>query len=521
MADAPLLSVHGVSKRFGVVQALKDVSISAEAGSVLGLCGENGAGKSTLVKILMGMYRPDSGSIRLDGKPVVIRSTREGQGLGIALVSQELSLANDLSVEDNIWLGSNKVPLLHRSRKLRRRAAEAVATLGLDPAILDRPVGTLSLAERQLVEIARNLCRDARVLILDEPTATLSDRDIAKLFAAIRGVAAQGCAVVYITHRLGEVFEICDRVTVLRNGRVAGSHVVADIDRGRLIEEMIGRQFEGMYPPAAGASEAAGTILDVRGLTIPSVAHDVSFAVAAGEIVGIAGQIGSGAAEVVRALAGLVPEAVGALTWRGRPLRIGTRADMLKAGFAFVSEDRGGEGMFRNLSIRNNLVVTAPRALSPLWLDRVRALDEAATYAAERVGIDTGRLPHPVSQLSGGNQQKVVFGRFLDKKQIAGNGGARRMPGLLLMNEPTRGVDVGARADLYRLMREYCRNGFGLVVYSSDLEELLGMSDSVITMYRGRVSGRYPGGEEHIAKVLADITHAPQSAQVSAPATRQ
>ena len=516
MADA-LLSVRDVSKRFGVVQALQNVSISAQAGSVLGLCGENGAGKSTLVKILMGVHRPDSGSIHLDGKPVTIRSTREGQGLGIALVSQELSLANDLSVEDNIWLGSTRVPMLHRRRALRQRAAEAVATLGLDPAILDRPLGALSLAERQLVEIARNLCRDARILILDEPTATLSDGDIAKLFAAIRGLAAEGCAVIYITHRLGEVFEICDRVTVLRNGSVAGSHDVAAIDRGRLIEEMIGRQFDGMYPPAAGtASDAAGPILDVRGLSIPSVVHDVSFAVAAGEIVGIAGQIGSGAAEVVRALAGLVPDASGLLTWRGRPLRIGARADMLKAGFAFVSEDRGGEGMFRNLSIRNNLVVTAPRALSPLWFDRVRALDEVAIYAAERVGIDTGRLRHPVSQLSGGNQQKVVFGRFLNRKHIAGDAGAGRPPGLLLMNEPTRGVDVGARADLYRLMREYCRSGFGLVVYSSDLEELLGMSDSVITMYRGRISGRYPGRAADITKVLADITHAPQASKASA-----
>jgi ABC-type sugar transport system ATPase subunit len=511
MPEVPLLSVRGVSKRFGVIQALEDVSVSAQAGSVLGLCGENGAGKSTLVKILMGVYRPDAGSIHLDGKPVIVRSTREGQELGIALVSQELSLANDLSVEDNIWLGSTRVPMLHRSRALRKRAGETVGILGLDPGILDRLVGELSLAERQLVEIARNLCRDARLLILDEPTATLSDTDIAKLFAAIRGLIAQGRAVIYITHRLGEVFEICDRVTVLRNGRVAGSHSVADIDRDRLIEDMIGRQFDAMFPEAASA--AAGTILDVRGLTIPSVVCDVSFAVPAGQIVGIAGQIGSGAAEVVRALAGLVPEATAALTWRGRPLRLGTRADMLKAGFAFVSEDRGGEGVFRNLSIRNNLVVTAARELSPIWVDRVRALDRAASYAAQRVGLDAARLRHVVSQLSGGNQQKVVFGRFLDRKQIdAGPSDAGRAPGLLLMNEPTRGVDVGARADLYRLMREYCRNGFGLVMYSSDLEELLGISDEIITMYRGRVIGRYPGGQGRIAEVLADITHAPHAA---------
>jgi ABC-type sugar transport system ATPase subunit len=517
MVDAPLLSVRQVSKRFGVIQALQNVSISAESGGVLGLCGENGAGKSTLVKILMGVYRPDAGSIHLDGKPVVVRSTRQGQELGIALVSQELSLANDLSVEDNIWLGSTRVPLLHRSRALRRRAAESVATLGLDPRILDRQVGELSLAERQLVEIARNLCRDARLLILDEPTATLSDSDIAKLFAAIRGLAAQGRAVIYITHRLGEVFEICDRVTVLRNGRVAGAHAVADIDRGRLIEDMIGRRFETMYPEHAPSASAPGVVLDVRGLTIPSVAYDVSFVVPAGRIIGIAGQIGSGAAEVIRALAGLVPEATGSVTWRGRPLRVGSRADMLRAGFAFVSEDRGGEGVFRNLSIRNNLVVTAARELSPLWLDRVRTLDGAARYAAQRVGLDASRLRHLVSQLSGGNQQKVVFGRFLDRRQIDAGPGNGRAPGLLLMNEPTRGVDVGARSDLYRLMREYCRNGFGLVMYSSDLEELLGMSDEIITMYRGRISGRYPGGHGCIAEVLADITHAPPAARAPSP----
>src|SRR5688572_15381819 len=196
MAAAPLLSLRNVSKRFGVLQALQDVSISVDAGSTLGLCGENGAGKSTLVKILMGVYRPDAGSIHLDGRAVSVRSPRDGQALGIALVSQELSLANDLSVEDNIWLGSSKVPLLLGSRVLRRQAAEAVGKLGLDPAILDRTVGTLSLAERQLVEIARNLCREARILILDEPTATLSDSDIAWLFAAIRRLTAQGCAVI-------------------------------------------------------------------------------------------------------------------------------------------------------------------------------------------------------------------------------------------------------------------------------------------------------------------------------------
>lgn len=513
MAPEPLLAIRNVAKRFGAVQALQDVSISAHAGSSLGLCGENGAGKSTLVKILMGVHRPDSGSIHFDGRPVSIRSPREGQALGIALVAQELSLANDLSVEDNIWLGSSKVPLFHRTRALRRQAEAAVATLGLDASIMGRSVGSLSLAERQLVEIARNLCREARLLILDEPTATLSDADIARLFAAIRRLIAQGCAVIYITHRLGEVFEVCDRVSVLRNGRVAGSHRIEDIDRNRLIEEMIGRQFEAMYP-AEVHSTCGPTLLQVRNLTVPAAARDVSFEVGAGQIVGIAGQIGAGAAEVVRALAGLIPAATASLFWRGQPVRLGSRAEMLKTGFAFVSEDRAGEGVFMNLSARNNLLVTASPELSPFGFDNARALDAAARYAAERVGIDTGRLRYPVAQLSGGNQQKVVFGRFLDHERAA------RLPGLLLMNEPTRGVDVGARADLYRLMRDYCRRGFALLMYSSDIEELVGMSDVVITMYRGRVVGRYRGEEAHIAKVLADITHATAVPQGPVTATR-
>ncbi len=514
MNREPLLSVRGVSKSFGAIQALQEVSVSAYAGSCLGLCGENGAGKSTLVKILMGVHRPDSGTVSVDGRAVSLRSPRDGQALGIALVSQELSLAGDLSVEDNIWLGSSEVPFFHRTRALRRRAADAIATLGLDPGMVDRPVSRLSIAERQLVEIARGLCREARLLILDEPTATLSDTDIARLFAAIRRLTAQGCAVIYITHRLGEVFEICDRVAVLRNGRVEGSHRVEEIDRHRLIEEMIGRHFEAQYPPRTG-TVSSDQALDVRNLTIPGVAEGVALTVGAGQIVGIAGQIGSGAAEVVRALAGLAPEATATLTWCGRSLRLGSRAEMLKAGFAFVSEDRAGEGVFLNLGARDNLLVTAPPELSPFGLNNRRALNAAAAHAAERVGLDVLRLRHPVSQFSGGNQQKVVFGRFLDHRS-AGNEGPTGVPGLLLMNEPTRGVDVGARADLYRIMREYCRSGFGLLMYSSDIEELVGMCDMVVTMYRGRVVARHAEHQAEIARVLADITHAPQA---SSPVT--
>ncbi len=502
-AQSDLLAVAGISKRFGVVQALDEVSFSVRAGEVHAICGENGAGKSTLVKILMGVYQPDAGEIRIADRAVHIGSPRRGQSLGIALVSQELSLAPDLDVEDNIWLGSNRVPFFHRSRELHRRAAEVLASLGMDESMLSRRVSALSLAERQLIEIARNLCRESKVLILDEPTATLSDNDIERLFIAMRGVREQGHAVVYITHRLGEVFEICDRVTVLRNGRLIATHDTASIDRSHLIEEMIGGRLEALYPEPDTATDER--VLDVRDLSVPGALRSLSFNVAKGQILGIAGQIGSGANEITRALAGLIPGASGALVLRGNPTPLAGRGAMLAAGIEFVSEDRAGESIFAGRAVAENLLATRLAQLTRLGMVSRAPFDQAARNAAKLVGVDPVRLPHPISVLSGGNQQKTIFGRFLDHSRTPEG---KRDVGLILMNEPTRGVDVGARSDLYQLMREYCKLGFSIVMYSTDLEELLGMSDEIITLYRGEQIGRYTRAEANLPRVLADITHA-------------
>lgn len=495
----PMLAVEAVSKSFGPVRVLNAVSMQVMAGEVHALCGENGAGKSTLVKILMGVLQPDAGAIRFAGEEVAIRTPREGQRQGVALVSQELSLAPDLSVEDNIWLGSNEVPFFHRRAALRARAAAALATLGLPESLLERAAGELSVAEQQLVEIARNLCRSARILILDEPTATLAETDIERLFAALGRLRQEGCAIIYITHRIGEVFRICDCVTVLRNGEVVASRPVAKLSRHDLIELMLGGRLGDVYG-AAHPDPTAEVLLKVRDLHVPGKVESLSFDLRKGHIFGIAGQIGSGAPHVVRALAGLVPAARATLTYAGAPFALAGRAEMLRAGFDFITEDRAVDGVFLERPVADNLIATRIRSLArlDLYLDR-RTIARAAGAVAAAVSVDRGRVHDEAWTLSGGNQQKLLFGRALRPD--------RSGPHVLLLNEPTRGVDIGARSELYRLIRSFAAEGAGIVLHSTDLEELIALSDVVLTMFGPKEVRRYEGKEIQETKILIDITH--------------
>jgi len=497
-SPAPVSSVLGVShlgKRFGAVAALSDVSLDIRPGEVRAICGENGAGKSTLVKILTGVYRPDAGTVTVDGAPAEIMSPRRAQELGIALVAQELSLCPDLSVHDNIWLGSVNVPFLHKRAQLRRRSREALHLLGADHIALDAPVGALSMGERQLVEIARMLTRDAKVLLLDEPTATLSDIEIERIFAALLAIKREGRSIVYITHRLSEVFQICDTVTVLRNGEHVATRPVGEIDRKSLIEMMLGRSFVEMYPEAPAAGGAA--TMTVENLSVPGVVDNFSMNVPKGKIVCIAGQVGSGAVEIVNALAGLVYNATGSVVVNGAPLPLGSAARALRQDIMFISGDRAEEGIFRHLRVLDNLVATRLGRFTRFGFLRRGALRVAARRLAGRVGVDPRRLRSKADELSGGNQQKLAFGRCID----------RGKPGVLVMNEPTRGIDVGARSEIYRIMREFCAEGYGLVMTSSDLEEAVGIGDIVITMYRGRQVGCYVRDEIAMQRIVADITH--------------
>jgi ABC-type sugar transport system ATPase subunit len=495
-----VLSVKGVSKIYPGVTALQDVSFSLRAGEIRALCGENGAGKSTLVKILMGIVQPDSGSIAINGEVQAVRGPQQAQALGMGLVAQELSLAPHLSVLDNIWLGSSEVPFLHRRARLRTRAQQALATLGLADWDLDRPVSTLTIGQRQLIEIARLLARDARVLILDEPTATLSDADIERIIGILKGLRSQGRSIIYITHRLGEVFELCDSVTVLRNGQHVATRPVAEITRGHLVELMLGRSFEDMYPKATVRSDG-GTRVIVEDLNVPGALHDFSMVAPRGRIVCIAGQIGSGANVVPRALAGLVPAATGKVTVDGKPLRLGSVPHCVARNVLFVSDDRAAEGLFPQMTVLDNLIATRLGASSRLGILSWPMLRRMGSDLATRVGVDRQRLKSQSITLSGGNQQKLLFGRALASAEA----------GVLLMNEPTRGVDVGARAEIYRIMRELCDLGSALIMTSSDLEEVVGIADIVITLYRGRIVARYERDSIAMSSILADITHPVQA----------
>jgi ABC-type sugar transport system ATPase subunit len=490
------LSVDSLSKSFGAVAALKEVSLKLGYGEIRALCGENGAGKSTLIKLLTGYHVPSGGSIRVGEQVCEFASPRDAQEAGIALVSQELSLCPDLSVEDNIWLGSLSVPFLHRRAALRRRAREALDLLGMQHVALAAPLSQLSIGERQLVEIARMLTRDAQILLLDEPTATLSDREIDKMCSALLALKREGRSIIYITHRLGEIFQICDSITVLRNGQLVGNMQVADTSRNELIEMMLGRPFEEFYP-AAGESQCAASALEVSGLTIPGAVEDFNVVVPKGKIVCLAGQIGSGSEVVTKAIAGLVHTAEGQVKVMGRELKLGSGERALRANVMYVSGERAEEGVFRDLTVHENLVATRLDEHSAFGILKQADLKRKALELASQVQVDAARLNATADQLSGGNQQKLAFGRCIDRGD----------PGVIVMNEPTRGIDVGARAEIYQLMRDFCEKGYGLLVASTDLEEVVGLGDVVVTMYRGRQVASYRREEVTIQHVLADLTH--------------
>jgi ribose transport system ATP-binding protein len=491
----PVLAVKGLTKRFGPNVVLRNVSLSVDSQEVRAICGENGAGKSTLIKVVTGVHPADGGVVLIDGTPTAIAEPQHAQELGIAFVAQELSLAPALSVLDNIWLGNRRVPLFHRRKHLRERARAALRQVGLDDLALETPVSQLSIGRRQLVELARMLTRDARIFILDEPTATLSDVEIERIFDALRALKAQGKSIIYITHRLGEVFQICDSVSVLRNGELVGTRRTAEIDRPQLMHMMLGRNMGEMYP--SWASKPDEPMLVVHNLQVPPIVQNFNLIAGRGTVVCLAGQVGSGAIEVLRALAGLVFDATGEVSIAGKAMRLRSvpKAQARKVGF--ISEDRAGEGVFVRLTVRQNLVATRLPDHARLGILDRRGLRAVAARLAAAVGVDRTRLGSSAGELSGGNQQKLGFGRSIGGDE----------PRVLLMNEPTRGVDVGARADIYRLIRQFCDRGYCLVMASSDIEEVLGIADVIVTMYRGRRIATYRRGEADVHRVLADITH--------------
>ena len=498
-AARPLVAARHIMKAYGALQALNDVSIELRAGEIHGLCGHNGAGKSTLVKVLTGLVTPDAGTIEVDCEDTVFRTPTAAQAAGITLVDQELSLAPDLSVEENIFLGSIRHKGGHGAKR-RARAKALLAKVGLEHIDPRTPAGWLALGERQLVEIARALGRDAKVLLLDEPTATLSESEIERVFAVSRELVRDGKGLIYISHRLGEVLELCDRVTVLRDGQMVSTRTTADIaHRGELIKMMIGAELPvPTETTAVTVDQDART--EIRALTVPPLVTDFHLSLHGGEIVGITGQVGAGPTEILRALGGLEPDARAEVVIDGRKLRLGAPGRSLSAGVAYASNDRKGEGLFLQTSIGTNLLATRIPDVSPQLLYRPRRASKLAGHLADFVKVDRSRLKAPVETLSGGNQQKVFLGRCLDRGDIK----------LLLLDEPTRGVDIAGRAEIHELLREAALAGVTVVFASTEIDEIMELSDRVVTMFAGRIVATRPRSEVTAELLSTDMTMSPE-----------
>jgi inositol transport system ATP-binding protein len=459
-----LIEIERVRKEFPGVLALDDVSLTVRAGVVHALMGENGAGKSTLMKIVAGLYRPDSGRVHLGGR--------------VAMIHQELSLLPSMTVAENIWIGREPLGRLglidHRA--LVRRTADLLAELDID-VDPDALISDLTLARRQMVEIARAVSYESDILIMDEPSSTLSEREVERLFRLVAELKARGKAIIYISHKINEVFSIADEVTVLRDGRIVGSAEAKQLNREQVIALMVGRELTQLFPKHNHPTERVA--MSVKGLTRTGTFEDVSFDVRAGEILGIAGLVGSGRTELAETIFGLTRATSGEILLDGVPAAIDSPADAIDRGMAFLTEDRKASGLLLPLNIHENMeVAVLGGAFVSRGFVKQRKLLAACRQMAERLRVKTPSLFEAMANLSGGNQQKVLIGRWL-----------LTSPRILILDEPTRGIDVGAKAEIHHLISTLAAGGTAVVMISSEMPEILGMSDRVMVMREGRVGG--------------------------------
>jgi ABC-type sugar transport system ATPase subunit len=475
---APTLQVEGMRKSYGGVRALRGVDLELHAGEVHALVGENGSGKSTLLRIIAGQLVPDAGTLRLEGRELRFGDASEAISSGIATVTQETTLVPDLSVTENIFLGHRKVRARYGIdwRATRVRAREALARLGITGIDPSTPVRRLRPDEQQMVEIARAISIDARVLILDEPTSSLSDDEVEGLFEVVRALARHGVAVVFVSHRLGEVFELADRATILRDGEVVDTGPMDGYDRGRMIHLMTGRELEELELDH-GRHQAEDPVLRVRGLSVPGSVHDANLEVGRGEIVGLAGLVGAGRSELLEALFGVRGRASGTIDVDGASMRHSGPLDALRGGLAYVPADRKNLGLVLDMNVRENVLMARTARRARVRRPRRAVEQQAVGESMREFRIVAGSQVAPVAHLSGGNQQKVVLAKWL------GTG-----PRVLLMDEPTRGVDVGAKAEIYRLLNRAKEEGVGILVSSSETPELLLLCDRILVMYRGGIA---------------------------------
>jgi ribose transport system ATP-binding protein len=490
------LEMRGIRKSFGPVAVLKDMRLDVADSEIHALVGENGAGKSTLMKILGGVIPRDSGEILVDGEDAEIAKVRDAERYGIAIIHQELSILPDMSVADNIFLGS--VPRtrlgLVDDAEMRRVATETLSRLGLD---LDprQKAGSLGIGQLQLVEIAKALIRQARLIVMDEPTSALSEREIERLFSVMRSLREEGVSFVYISHRLEELFAVCDRLTVIRDGEYIMTAPIAELDYDRVVAMMVGREIGDRFPPKT--NKPGEVVLEARGLGRGSAFRGVSFSLRKGEVLGVAGLMGAGRTEVMRALFGAEPAEEGEILLDGRPVKISSPREAMRLGLALVTEDRKLEGLFLGFGVDFNIGAANFPSLGSGGIVAPSRLAAYAGRLAQTLRVKAPALTAPASSLSGGNQQKVVLAKWLGRE-----------PRILVLDEPTRGVDVGAKREIYEIIDRLAAQGVAVIMVSSELPEIVGMSDRVLVMRSGEAAGLLESdiSQEKIMSLATGVT---------------
>jgi rhamnose transport system ATP-binding protein len=492
---APALVLRDVAKSFGAVVALRSGTLTLDSGSIHALVGENGAGKSTLVKIIAGLYQRDAGEFLLGGESVDFTSTAQAKAAGIAVIYQEPTLFPDLSVTENIFMGRQPTRSLGRIDRaaMRAEAVELFARLGvrIDP---DRPTLGLSIADQQIIEIAKAISLDARVLVMDEPTAALSGVEVDRLFAVARSLRDEDRALLFISHRFDEVFALCDTVTVMRDGDYIATSPIKDTTVEKIVKQMVGREVSNLFPKQEAA--IGDDVLVVQGLTQAGEFHDVSFTVKSGEIVALAGLVGAGRSEIARAIFGVDPYSSGSISIRGTRVPKRNPAAAMELGLALVPEDRRKQGLVLDSSVARNTTLAIRERLSTLGLITTGRENAAARIWDSRLEVKTSALDTEAGTLSGGNQQKVVLAKWLATE-----------PSVLIVDEPTRGIDVGTKAEVHRLLSELAGQGIAILMISSELPEVLGMADRVVVVREGRVTADIERADATAESVMFAATH--------------
>lgn len=497
-----MIEMTGIDKAFSGNVVLKDVQFSLADGEIHALMGENGAGKSTLMKILTGIYGRDAGVIKVDGKEVDFKSPKEAEAMGIAVIHQELNILPDLTVAENLFLGNEQTMGMGilKTKEMNREASRILSQLGLDVDV-KTPAGHLSVGKQQIIEIAKAIETHAKVIIMDEPTAALTDREIETLFKTIRKLQSQGVSFVYISHRMEEIFAICDRITILRDGQYIGVRVIKETNFDEIVKMMVGRELGDRFPERKAS--IGDVKLDVKGLTRIGYCEDINFQLRKGEVLAIAGLMGAGRTEVAQALFGYRKMNKGEIFIDGQKVKISNPIQAKKHGIGFVTEDRKSEGLVVDFSIKDNIMLTNLGKASKMGVINSKKETNFVDNLMKKLGVRSSGAMQTAKSLSGGNQQKVVIAKWLGDA-----------PKILILDEPTRGVDIGAKKEIYQIINDLAEQGVAILMISSELPEVIGMADRVLVMHEGKITGEVSKEEMTQEKIMYYATGGDKVVQI-------